>query len=199
MNDHKEILRKLCHILFGVLIVAGLQTIEQSIFIRLLLVIFLFLILITIVNLKYKIKILDKIRKENEKQFPLKGAIFFLVSTAIVVLLFPRDIALASILVLTFGDSVSYFAGFFGAKYKINPFRKWKSLFGTFCSMVVAFLFAIIVIDPLSAAIGAFFGMIAEAISIKLGENDADDNLVVPLAAATAMYFLSRINLAPFM
>jgi dolichol kinase len=199
MKGHKEILRKLCHILFGVLIVAGLRIIEQSIFIRLLLILFLFLILVTIVNLKYEIKLLDKIGKESEKKFPLKGAIFFLVSTALVILLFPRDIALAAIIVLTFGDSVSYMAGFFGAKYKVNPFRKWKSLFGTFCGMVVAFLFAIIVIDPLSAAIGAFFGMIAEAISIKLGETDADDNLVVPLAAATAIYFLNRINLAPFL
>ncbi|MCX6741786.1 MAG: hypothetical protein NTX24_01255 [Candidatus Pacearchaeota archaeon] len=198
MNDNKEILRKLIHILFGLLIVAGLQTIEQSIFIRLLLVLFLFTVFITVVNLRYKIKILEKVGKDSEKKFPLKGAIFFLVGAAIVILLFPRDVAMASILVLTFGDSVSYLAGFFGAKYKINPFRKWKSLFGTFCGMVVAFLFAIIVIDPLSAAVGAFFGMVAEAISIKLGETDADDNLVVPLAAATAMYFLNKINWAVF-
>jgi dolichol kinase len=199
MDDNKEILRKMCHILFGLLIVAGLQTIEQGIFIRLLLVLFLFTVFITIVNLKYKIKILEKVGKETEKKFPLKGAIFFLVGAVIVILLFPRDVALAAILVLTFGDAVSYLAGFFGAKYKINPFRKWKSLFGTFCGMVVAFLFAIIVIDPLSAAVGAFFGMAAEAISIKLGESDADDNLIMPLAAATAMYFLNRIDITPFL
>lgn len=198
MNENKELLRKLIHLLFGLLIVAGLQTIEQSLFMHILLVLFLSTILLTVINIVYKIKLLQFISKENEKNFPLKGAVSFLVGVTIVILLFPRDIALASILILAFGDSVSYLAGFFGKKYNINPFRKWKSIFGTFCSMVVAFLFALIVIDPLSAAIGAFFGMAAETISIKLGETDADDNLIIPLAAGTAMYFLTRVNLASF-
>jgi phytol kinase len=198
MNQNNDIPRKLGHILFGLLLVLGIQTLEMGILLRLLLVLFLFTVFITIINLKYKIKGLEKISKENEKKFPLKGAIFFIVGATIVLLLFPRDIALAAILVLTFGDSVSSLAGFFGAKYHINPFRRWKSIFGTFCGMVVAFLFALIVIDPLSAAVGAFFGMAAEALSIKLGETDADDNFVVPLAAATAMYFLNKISLVAF-
>jgi dolichol kinase len=41
--------------------------------------------------------------------------------------------------------------------------------------------------------VGSFFGMLAESLTIKLGESDADDNLIMPLIAATAMYLLSKI------
>ena len=156
MKDNGYIIRKVGHILFGLLIVIGIITIEKSIFIKLLLVLFLFTVFLTMIHVKYRIKSLEKIAKENEKRFPLKGMIFFIVGVAIVILIFSRNIALAAIFVLTFGDLVSSLAGFFGTKYKINPFRKWKSIFGTFCGMVVAFLFALIFVDPLICSSGCF-------------------------------------------
>jgi dolichol kinase len=154
----------------------------------------LILAIFSLLHLKFKLKPLEKFAREQEMRFPLKGPIFFVVGSALVLLIFQKNVALASIAILTFGDSTSTLAGFIGTKYKINPFRKFKSVFGTFCGFVVAFIFALLFISPLLALIGSFFGMLSEAVSIKLGETDADDNLVVPLAAGTAMYFLSRVG-----
>ncbi len=193
MNGKQEILRKMFHIVFGILILLGFSYLEWAIFIRILFVLFLFVILWTLVNIKYKCPLISFFTKDHEEKFPLKGLIFFIVGSALVMYIFSKDLALASIAILTFGDSVSSLASYFGIKYKINPFRRYKSLFGTFAGMVVAFFFALIFIDPLSAAVGSFFGMMSECVAIKLGETDADDNLIVPLVGATAMYLLAKV------
>jgi dolichol kinase len=193
MNIKQEILRKLGHILFGIILIAGFYFLEWSIFIRILFILFLFVILLTLINIKYKIPLIRYFTKDHEEKFPLKGLLFFIVGSALVIYIFNKDIALASIAILTFGDSVSSLASYFGTKYKINPFRKYKSLLGTFVGMIVAFFFALIFVDPLAAAVGSFFGLLSECVAIKLGESDADDNLIVPLVAATAMYLLAKI------
>lgn len=186
------ILRKLIHILFGIFIILGFYFLEWAIFIRIIFILFLSVILLTLVNIRYKIPLLEYFTKDNEKKFPLKGVLFFLIGCVLVMYIFNKDIALASIAILTFGDSVSSLASYFGSKYNLNPFRRYKSLFGTFCGFVVGFIFALIFIDPLSALVGSFFGMFSECIAIKLGESDADDNLIVPLVSATAMYLLAK-------
>lgn len=195
MNNNHEILRKTTHIVFGILIILGLFFLDKGIFLRLLFIVFLLTILFTVLHLRYKIKLIDSISKESEKKFPLKGVLFFIIGSALVSIIFQKNIALASIAILTFGDATSGLASYFGKKYNIRAFKNYKNILGTFCGMIVAFLFALIFIDPVPAAIGAFFGMLSEAVAIKLGETDADDNLILPLAAATAMYIASRINL----
>ena len=193
MDGKHEILRKICHIVFGILILLGFSYLEWALFIRIMFVLFLLIILLTLINIKYKLSVLKFLTKDNEEKFPFKGLLFFIVGSVLVMYIFNKDIALASIAILTFGDSVSSMASIFGKKYNLNPFRRYKSLFGTFVSMVVAFIFALIFIDPLSAIVGSFFGLFSECIAIKLGESDADDNLIVPLVAATAMYLLAKI------
>ena len=47
-------------------------------------------------------------RKEMRKKFPGKGMIFYFVGVLLVMQLFEKDIALASIMILAFGDSVSH-------------------------------------------------------------------------------------------
>jgi dolichol kinase len=188
-----EIVRKILHIVFGILILVLAILFEKGVFIRILFILLLLCILLTLLHLRYNLKPIAWISKEEEKRFPLKGLLFFIAGAGIAILIFNRDIALASITILTFGDSVCSLANQFGVRYKINPFKKFKSLFGTGCGIVIAFLFALIFIDPLSALVGSFFGMIVEAVSIKLGESDADDNIIIPLAAGTAMYMLSRL------
>ncbi len=179
--------------MFGILIILGFKFFEWGIFIRLLFIVSLIVILLTIIHLKYKIKAIEYFSKKEEEKFPLKGLLFFIVGSALVMYIFNKDIALASITILTFGDSLSTLASYFGSKYKLNPFSKYKSLFGSICGFVVAFLFCLLFIDPLSALVGSFFGMLSESLVIKLGESDADDNLIIPLVAGTAMYLLTRI------
>ena len=193
MNGKQEIFRKLFHIVFGILVLLGFAYLEWGIFIRIIFVLFLYVIFLTLINIKRKIPWLKFFTKDHEEKFPLKGFLFFIVGSVFVMYIFNKDIALASIAILTFGDSVSSMASIFGKKYNLNPFRKYKSLFGTFVGMIVAFFFALLFIDPLSALVGSSFGLFSECIAIKLGESDADDNLIVPLAAATAIYLLAKI------
>jgi dolichol kinase len=193
MNNNKEIIRKIIHIVFGIAILSGFYFLEWGIFIRLLFILSLVVVLLTLLHLKFRIKAIEYFTKEEEKKFPLKGLLFFVAGSVLVMYIFTKNIALASITILTFGDSVSCLASYFGSRYKLNPFRRYKSLFGSICGFVVAFLFCLIFIDPLSALVGSFFGMLAESLTIKLGESDADDNLIMPLVAAIAMYLLSRI------
>jgi len=188
-----EITRKVLHIIFGILILVLALLFEKGVFVRLLFILLLLCILLTLLHLKYNIKPIAWISKEEEKIFPLKGLLFFIAGAGLTILIFDKNIALAAITILTFGDSISSFANKFGSKYGINPFKNFKSLFGTLCGIIIGFLFALTFIDPLSALVGSFFGMITEAVAIKLGESDADDNIIVPLAAATAMYLLSRL------
>jgi dolichol kinase len=193
MKNHKEIIRKIIHILFGIAIILGFQFLEWAIFIRFLFILSLVVVFLTLLHIKYKIGAIEYFSKEEEKKFPLKGILFFIAGCALVMYIFNKDIALATITILTFGDSVSCLASYFGSRYKLNPFRKYKSLFGSICGFVVAFIFSLMFIDPFSALVGSFFGMLAESLTIKLGESDADDNLIMPLIAATAMYLLSKI------
>ncbi len=188
-----EIVRKILHIVFGILILALSLLFDRGVFIRVLFILLLLCILLTVLHLKYNIQPIAWISKEEEKRFPLKGLLFFIAGAGLTVLIFDKNIALAAITILTFGDSICSLSNRFGAKYKVNPFKKVKSLFGTLCGVIAGFLFALIFIDPLSALVGSFFGMITEAISIKLGESDADDNIILPLASATAMFLLSRL------
>lgn len=193
-----ELGRQCFHIILGVIIILFIMLVDREIVLITLFLAFLLSILLSIISTRVRIPIislfLEEFGREKENEtFPGKGIIFFLAGVLLTFKLFTQDIALASIVVLTFGDSIATLAGFFGRKYKTKPFNRFKTLYGTIIGMVVSFLIALIFIEPLYAATAAAFGMFAEALSIKLGETEADDNLIVPLAAGTACYLLRLI------
>lgn len=192
VRENLEIGRQLIHLFVGIIIISMLLFLNKPFVLTFLLIIFLLSILLSILSIYLKIPfvsaILSNFEREHNQQFPGKGFIFFLAGAMLVIKLFSQDIALISIVVLTFGDSVSTLAGFFGGQYKRDPFNKYKSVYGTILGILVAFLIGMLFVNPVESFVASFFGMIAEAISIKLGEQEADDNLIVPLAAGTALY-----------
>ena len=64
-------------------------------------------------------------RKKGLKEFPGKGIIFYLIGSYLALLLFSKDIAMASIMILALGDSVSHLYGLHFGKIK-QPFSKTK-------------------------------------------------------------------------
>ncbi|MCX8194283.1 MAG: hypothetical protein N3G19_02905 [Candidatus Pacearchaeota archaeon] len=194
MRATSEIGRQLFHIATGIIIIFLVLLLERETALIILFFIFLVTVLISVVSIKIKIPIvnwfIEKFERERVKNFPAKGAVFFMAGCLLTLKLFSQDIALASIAVLTFGDAISTLAGFFGQKYKHRPFSKFKTLYGTILGIVVSFLVTLIFIEPLFALTASFVGMLTEAISIKLGETEADDNLIIPLASGTACYLL---------
>ncbi|MBT4538729.1 hypothetical protein HOI26_04935 [Candidatus Woesearchaeota archaeon] len=130
-------------------------------------------------------------RENMQKKFPGKGLIFFFIGVLLVVQLFEKDIALASIMVLTFGDSISHLVG---AKYgKLKNIFNWKGrklLEGTIAGTIAGFLGAMIFVHPALAFIGSATAMFAEVVKIDFNDNTLDDNLVVPLIAGTVMFIV---------
>jgi dolichol kinase len=201
MNEKSEIKRQLFHIIVGILVVLSMAFVSRRIVLASLLSLLLVSVLFSIISVKKRIPVisflLDKMGRSADERFPGKGFIFFIAGCLLAFKIFPQDIALASIAVLTFGDSVSTLAGSInrlGKKYRAEPFSRCKAYYGTIIGAIVAFPFAMIFVSPLYAAAAAAAGMLAEAVSIKFGEQEADDNLMVPLAAGTACYLLKLIG-----
>lgn len=110
--------------------------------------------------------------------------IFHALGIAFTLLLFPTQIGYAAIAVLTLGDSsASIFGKRFG--HRKMPFNRRKSIEGSIMGLIIAFLGALLFVDPLTAIIGAGAGLLIEAFPSPI-----DDNLTIPLVAGMAMYFI---------
>ena len=127
-------------------------------------------------------------REEVRKTFPGKGMIFFFIGVLLVVKLFSKDIALASIMVLSLGDSLSHLFGErFGKTKNIFNSKSKKLLEGTLAGTVTGFIGAVVFVPVPEALLGSMGAMIAEVVKIDLNERTLDDNLIVPLVAGTIM------------
>ena len=126
---------------------------------------------------------------EREETYPGKGAITFFIGVLLSLKLFPFDIAMASILILTFGDSVSHIIGRYWGKTR-NPLSKTKLLEGTLAGTLAAFLAALLYVPWTEALVASILALMVEAIEIKVNEKLVDDNISVPLVAGTVIYVM---------
>lgn len=130
-------------------------------------------------------------REEMKKTFPGKGMIYFFVGVLLAMKLFEKDIALAAIMILALGDSVSHLiGGRYGQLKNIFNGKSKKLLEGTLAGTVAGALGAALFVPVPEAILGSAAAMIAEVIEIDLNKNTLDDNLVVPLAAGTVMLLI---------
>lgn len=185
-----EFKRKIMHILLGVVTVILLSygiIGKMHIF---------YLIIISIfgsfLSKKYKIPIVHKIighieREQNMKSFPGRGLVFYLIGIFLVLNFFPRDIAMAAILVLAFADSISHLVGIRFGKIK-HPFVSTKFIEGWFAGLIAGFLAAMVFVPWHEALAASFFAMLVEGIEIKLGVDEVDDNILIPVVAAAAIW-----------
>jgi len=186
-----EIRRALMHIFFGGAIICLAYLVPEArwiLFIALVLGMFL-----SLLSLKFKLPVvswfLEKFEKKQYlKKFPGKGMLFFTAGCLIVLKLFSLKIALASIAILTFGDSISHLIGMIGKRK--NFLDPTKNIEGTTAGMLVATIFASFFVPLLYALIASVSAMLAETISFKLEGDNVDDNLIIPLVAGTILYLL---------
>ncbi|MDD5086394.1 MAG: hypothetical protein PHV16_01450 [Candidatus Nanoarchaeia archaeon] len=187
-----EIRRQIFHICLGLIIVLLLKyNIINS------LVLFIILIagiIISILSKKYNIPVIQQFldifeRKETIKKFPGRGTIAFFIGCLLVMQLFEKNIALASIIILTFGDSFSHLVGWHIGRRK-NPLNCLKSIEGNIAGAIAGFIAASFFVNPVYAFIASFGAMTAETIEIKMQERIVDDNITVPLVAGTILYLL---------
>jgi len=137
--------------------------------------------------------LLDKFEREKDiNNFPGKGMIFYFIGVYLVLLLFPKDIAMASIMVLALGDSVSHLFGLHFGKIK-HPFSKTRFLEGTFAGFVAGFIGALVFARPIEAFFASLVAMIVEGIEIKIGTDQVDDNLIIPLVAGAVIWLIRLV------
>jgi len=185
-----EVNRKLLHLLLGILLVILLMFgLVDKIHLFIILIV---LIILSILSKKYKIPgvywfMIHFERDENIKKFPGKGFIFYLMGILLVLSFFSLDIALPAILVLAFADSVGHL---FGIRYgKIpHPFVSTKFLEGWVAGLIAGFIGAFVFVPWHEALAASFFAMLVEGIEIKIGADEIDDNLIIPLVAAIAIW-----------
>ena len=196
----KEFKRQLIHMIFGITLLIGISSNFLSP-----LSIFLLIIISTLCSfLSKRIHVplfsnfIDKFeREEIKKTFPGKGMIHFLIGSLLSIMLFEKNIALASIAILTFGDSISHIIGEkYGKLSNIFNLKSPKLFEGTLAGMIAGFLGALLFVPAIYALIGSFIGMVAEVIELEFNDKSLDDNIIVPLAAGTAMFLAQKYFLS---
>lgn len=129
-------------------------------------------------------------RKTHLRTFPGRGVIFYFLGAFIVLLLFDdRNIALASIMILAFGDSVSHIFGIHFGKTP-HPLSGKKFIEGGIAGFFAGLLGAMVFVNFQEAALAAFAAMAAEAIDVKIGIEQVDDNLIIPVVAGATIWAL---------
>lgn len=194
MLSKLEIKRQIFHLIAGILIIALIYFDILNVFITgILLAVCIF---ISLIGKIYKIPLLYRLVRQVDrpgdfKKLPGKGGILFLTGVFLVLLLFEKDIALASIAILAVGDSLGPLIGQYGSVK--HPINKKKYLEGVVGGGFLAFLAAMLFVAPLEAGLAAVFAMIVEGIDIKLGVDPIDDNITMPLVAGAVMWIIRII------
>ncbi len=148
---------------------------------------------------KYRIPIIYWFLKRFErpeviKIFPGKGSFFFILGAFVVVLVFDKSIAMASIIVCALGDSLSHLVGKWVGRVK-HPFSNTKFIEGHIVGAIIGALGAMLFVSPLTALVAASIAMFVEGIDIEFRMSwILDDNLVVPLTAGIVMFLIGSIG-----
>jgi len=129
-------------------------------------------------------------RAKLREKFPALGMLTFFMGCFLVVRLFPKDIALAGIMILTLGDSISTLVGKNFGKLQ-HPLNKKRLYEGTLAGILFAFLGAMLFVNPFEAFIASFFAMSVEAIDFRYLK--INDNIIIPLVAAFLIFLLRLI------
>lgn len=178
---NKEISRQLIH-------ASGIFILIMGLFLKIDVLILLCIIMVVTVEMLF---VLDKhihiplfsnilsVCKRSEDE---KGFIYFFLGIIATLLIFSFNlsIAYAAIIMLLIGDSVSTLVGKRFGNHKL-PYNKLKSFEGTIAFFIVSFVCSLIILPPAPAFVGSLAGALTEAYS------PIDDNIPIPIIAATAM------------
>ena len=194
MLTEQEIRRQVFHLVSGVffvflIYVDLLGVISASLLLSVVL-------MVCLIGKKFKVPLLYKLflfldRPADIKKLPGKGSIFFLIGIVVSLIAFEKDIAMASIVILAVGDSIAPLVGQFGTMK--HPINNKKYVEGVLAGGFLAFLAAVVFVNPLEAALGSIFAMLAEGIDLKIGVKKIDDNIVMPIVAGIVIWFIRYI------
>ncbi|MEM4267503.1 MAG: SEC59/DGK1/VTE5 family protein [Candidatus Woesearchaeota archaeon] len=149
-------------------------------------------ILISIFSIWYRLPffafMLEKFDRKTSL-IPGQGAITFLIGSVAALYLFEKNIAYASILILSLGDSVAPIVGINYGRRRMW-FNKKRYLEGMIAGFVASALAASIFVPFIDAFIASFLAMLIETIEVTLFNRHLDDNLYLPVVAGVVLSFL---------
>ncbi len=187
-----EFNRQMFHIFLGLTLVLLLR--YGFIGHKFILILIIIGIILSYLSKKYDIPVIRDLlqkfeRKEDLEKFPGKGIIFYLMGAYVSLVIFPKDIVMASIMILAFGDSVSHMFGLHYGKTK-HPLSKTKFVEGTIAGFIAGFLGALIFLPFFEAFLSSLAAMIVEGVEIKIRAEQVDDNLIIPLVAGSVAWLV---------
>jgi dolichol kinase len=183
-----EITRKIVHLATLVVPVGYLLTSEETVLIFL---VPFFLCFLTVDLLRhfhsglaslFRKYFFGRVLREEEKA-TFMGSTYFLFSTILTLLLFPKSIAIASLLILILADSSAALVG-----KGIGRIPIWgKTLEGSMAFLFTSLLIVLIYpgLNRFSGSLAALGATVIEILPIKV-----NDNLTIPLVAGAIMFFL---------
>jgi len=187
-----ELKRQSFHILLGPVLILLLEANILDEFRILFLVVFG--LILSFISLYIKIPVVSWFlkhfeRPEDMKWFPGKGKLFYFLGVLMSLVLFDRDIAYASIIVLAFGDSLSHVISRHYGEIK-HPLNQSRILEGWLIGVIAGWLGAAFFIPIWYAFWASLIAMSIEVLELESMHKIADDNLAVPLAAGTIVHIL---------
>jgi dolichol kinase len=122
-------------------------------------------------------------RSEDRETFPGRGVIHYLLGCLLALAFFDKDIAIAGILVLALGDSVSHLVGRLYGRTP-HPLNRKKLVEGWLAGIVAGAVGAATVVHPVEAIAASAVAMTLETVEWGTGKRVLDDNLFIPAVAA---------------
>ena len=127
---------------------------------------------------------------EREQEKRGTGALWYVIGCFLTIILFPKNIAFAALMILALGDSVSHYVGRFYGKIP-HPLNKKKNVEGTIAGIITGFLGAVIFVPNATALLASAIVMNVEVVQWKIGNDNVNDNFWIPLVAGGIMYLIS--------
>ena len=179
-----EFRRQVFHTVFGLVLVSLIY----FNYLNLMYLLYLLLIglIISLVYMKREIKIIKWFleRFDRKEGIPGRGAITFLIGVILSLLLFEKGVALASIMILSLGDSICHLGRFGKIKH---PFNENKYIEGVLAGIIAGGLGAAIFVGFSIAFFGSLIAMVFESFEIEILEKKLDDNIMIPIIAGIVM------------
>ena len=185
-----EITRKIVHLATLVVPVGYLLTSEETV---LLFLVPFFLCFLTVDLLRhfhsglaslFRKYFFGRVLREEEKP-TLMGSTYFLFSTILTILLFPKSIAIASLLILIVADTAAALVGRGIGRISIFGKTLEGSLAFFFSSLLIVWIYPNL--NRFSGGLAALGATVIEILPIKV-----NDNLTIPLVAGAIMFFLGE-------
>ncbi len=129
-------------------------------------------------------------RREDLESFPLRGVVFFFLSSGIVSAVFSNEIAASAIAALAVGDGMATLIGRKWGKHKLK-YNMRKSVEGTVACFLFSFLASLPILGVSLSIINGVVASIVESLPhrehTRLGLL-LDDNFTIPLACCSVLY-----------